>query len=305
MSVLNTIIQGISTLTDYANRNRYDHHQRSFSETFSSMHSTKLSSAGLVFKHFGKEVIPVLGDKHDISADELQLVYQRCYEGYVEGIDGIDNGISPYVLDGCSCSKGKVRRAYWLNGISSIVDRLNPLLEHETADDQFRKAVQVIGDDFKRIVYYLVHRWVPARHVVQSALGHCKQYDSKGRILVLHSAEPWRSHLFELEKEAGVRVEYVLFPETHSTHWMIQAVPVSEEAEFEDRRSFPEHWRGNRDEKLSELIGINGCIFVHNSGFIAGNMTFEGALDMARKALEEDSMENQCKKQKPNETKDQ
>ena len=34
--------------------NRYDHHQRGFTETFSPDHPIKLSSAGLVYKHFGQ-----------------------------------------------------------------------------------------------------------------------------------------------------------------------------------------------------------------------------------------------------------
>ena len=40
-----------------------------------------------------------------------------------------------------------------------------------------------------------------------------------------------------------------------------------------------------RDEELSELTGIPDCVFVHASGFIGGNKTYEGVLEMARKAL--------------------
>ncbi|CAJ0601975.1 unnamed protein product [Cylicocyclus nassatus] len=39
-------------------------------------------------------------------------------------------------------------------------------------------------------------------------------------------------------------------------------------------------------EELSNLCGIDGCIFVHVTGFIGGNKAFEGALAMAKKALE-------------------
>ena len=41
-----------------------------------------------------------------------------------------------------------------------------------------------------------------------------------------------------------------------------------------------------RDDALSELSGIDGCIFVHAAGFIGGNKTYDGALAMASKALE-------------------
>ena len=47
-----------------------------------------------------------------------------------------------------------------------------------------------------------------------------------------------------------------------------------------------EEWRGIRDEELTLLSGIPGCIFVHATGFIGGNQTKEGALEMARKTLQ-------------------
>ena len=36
---------------------RYDHHQRGFEEVFGHGFATKLSSAGLVYKHFGMELV--------------------------------------------------------------------------------------------------------------------------------------------------------------------------------------------------------------------------------------------------------
>lgn len=54
---------------------------------------------------------------------------------------------------------------------------------------------------------------------------------------------------------------------------------------FECRKFLPEPWRGVRDEALSKLTGIEGCIFVHANGFIGGNKTKEGALVMAAAAL--------------------
>lgn len=55
---------------------------------------------------------------------------------------------------------------------------------------------------------------------------------------------------------------------------------------FESRKPLPEVWRGVRDEKLSEVSGVEGGVFVHASGFIGGNKTYEGALRMAELALE-------------------
>ena len=36
---------------------RYDHHQRGFEEVFGHGFATKLSSAGLVYKHYGREIV--------------------------------------------------------------------------------------------------------------------------------------------------------------------------------------------------------------------------------------------------------
>ncbi len=94
--------------------------------------------------------------------------------------------------------------------------------------------------------------------------------------------------MFELEQELVVPVPvqpfYVVYPDETGGNWRVQAVPVSPES-FESRKALPESWRGVRDEELSRLSGIVGCIFVHASGFIGGNKTKEGALEMARKAM--------------------
>ncbi|TRY86559.1 hypothetical protein DNTS_018569 [Danionella cerebrum] len=50
--------------------------------------------------------------------------------------------------------------------------------------------------------------------------------------------------------------------------------------------SLLEEWRGLRDEALSSTSGIPGCIFVHAGGFIGGNQTRDGALEMARRTLQ-------------------
>jgi uncharacterized UPF0160 family protein len=57
-------------------------------------------------------------------------------------------------------------------------------------------------------------------------------------------------------------------------------VPASPES-FDSRKKLPTPWRGVRDDALSALIGVDGAIFVHASGFIGGHKTKDGALSMA------------------------
>lgn len=81
-------------------KHRYDHHQRGFEEVFSPNHKTKLSSAGLVYKHFGKQVIAqALQEKREKDDAKVEILYKKLYENFVEALDGIDNGIQQYEGD--------------------------------------------------------------------------------------------------------------------------------------------------------------------------------------------------------------
>ena len=55
---------------------------------------------------------------------------------------------------------------------------------------------------------------------------------------------------------------------------------------FTNRLGLLEPWRGLRDAELVARSGIDGCKFVHATGFIGGNATYAGALAMALKTIE-------------------
>ena len=86
-----------------------------------------------------------------------------------------------------------------------------------------------------------------------------------------------QEHLFQLEAEQGIAGDglplYIVYPDEASANWRIQAVPVSPDS-FVSRKALPEEWRGLRDDNLSKLTGIDGCIFVHASGFIGGKLSY-------------------------------
>lgn len=115
-----------------------------------------------------------------------------------------------------------------------------------------------------------------------------------------------QEHIFELENTLGVVGEalplYVIYPDETSGDWRVQAVPVSPDS-FESRKALPVAWRALRDDSLSLASGVEGCIFVHASGFIGGKTVWypilhwfshlmfpgtnakESALELARRAL--------------------
>lgn len=99
---------------------------------------------------------------------------------------------------------------------------------------------------------------------------------------------PWKSHIYELERELGCegRTQLVVYEDDRDGSWRVQAVNTTP-ASFDLRRALPEAWRGVRGAELSALSGIEGCVFVHAAGFIGGNKTEDGVMKMALAAVAE------------------
>ncbi|PVZ96828.1 hypothetical protein BB558_006739 [Smittium angustum] len=259
---------------------RYDHHQRSFNETFSSDFKTKLSSAGLIYKHYGTSAIQTIIP--DIEANNLEILYKKVYKSLIEGFDGVDNGISRYPSD--------IDPLYEENtSISSRVKHLNPSWEdpNPNYDEKFKLAIPLVGDLFMDTVKYYGLSWMPARQIVQDAFDSRYKVDPSGLILSLERFCPWESHLFEIEDSLNdpnmQKPLYVIFEDSNGS-CRVRAIS-KKLGSFENRKPLPEQWRGYRDDELSERSKIKDCIFVHATGFIGGNKTKEGAIEMARKSI--------------------
>lgn len=306
---------------------RYDHHQREFNTVFPE-HTTKLSSAGLVYMHYGKSILAHCTGL-SLDSPDLNLLFLKLYDDFVEAFDANDNGIAQY--DPNAIRKAGIEKKFQDKGfsIASVVNRFNyvhpsPLAAAKSSvstngatneggvsipdavdpakmsteqkqaeeDERFLKASQFVGQQFLSELMDKYHSWLPARGVVQQAFSDRIKYDQGGRIMVVpHRPEglPWSDHLYALERENKVegQVLYVLFAENgeSDSKWRIRAVSA-EAGSFENRKDLPNAWKGLRDEELSKVSGVNGGVFIHAGGFIGGNKTFDGALDMAKKALE-------------------
>jgi len=265
----------------------FDHHQRGFTEVFGHGFDTKLSSAGLVYKHFGQEVI-ANRTQLPLEDPKVNVLWLKMYKEFIEAIDAIDNGISQYPTD----IKAKYRSR---TDLSSRVGALNPWwnqsTDSQTVDGLFEKASLLTGQEFLGKLDYYANAWLPARDLLISSVATSKAvHDPTGKIIVFEQFLPWKEHLFELEADGSVpaiepnQAIYVVYPDETAGNWRVQAVPLSPES-FESRKALPEAWRGLRDEELSKASGIDGGIFIHASGFIGGNKTKEGALKIARAGL--------------------
>ncbi|XWW95856.1 hypothetical protein V2A60_003824 [Cordyceps javanica] len=306
-----------------AARHRYDHHQRGFAVTFPGR-PTKLSSAGLVFLHFGRAIIAqrlaaqqqqqqqqtetAAAGSADEDGAEVTLLHRKIYESFVEALDAHDNGVAVYDPAAVAAAGLTKRFSDGGFGLGAVVGRLNPNWNDPPAadadeaqrreDERFLAASRRIGEEFDREVDYYASAWLPARAVVAAAFARRAEHDADGRVLVLDGQSvPWKDHLYTLEQQAAEEgsssagagrspVLYVLYQEKPEpgAKWRIQCVPESKDS-FVSRKPLPEAWRGFRDAELDAIAGVEGCVFVHAAGFIGGNATFEGAKAMVAKAL--------------------
>lgn len=217
----------------------------------------------------------------EVSHAAVELIYQRVYDRFVEALDGIDNGISQYPTDIAPNYRAST-------DLSSRVGALNPRWNEpeDDLDQRFQKAVALTGSELVDAINYYWKTWYPARTIVEKALQTRHNIDSTGSIMVLEQFCPWKDHLYDLEAEQGLSenlVKYCLFQDS-SKQWRVQCVSVRPDA-FENRLSLPAPWRGKRDAELSTLSGIPDCVFVHANGFIGGNKSYDGALQMAKVSL--------------------
>nr|CRX79072.1 hypothetical protein ls5930a1_00094 [Leucosporidium scottii] len=220
---------------------RFDHHQRGFNEVFGGDFVTKLSSAGLVYKHFGQEILSTILSL-PITNSTIQTLYPKLYADFIEAFDGIDNGINAFP-DHKSTPLYRSR-----TDISSRVGHLNPRWNEESSDElldeRFKQASELAGKEFLERVDYTAKAWLPARDIVLAAVENRKQVHPSGKVLVFDSFSPWKEHLHILETELAIPEAelplYVLYAEGDPTgKWRVQAVPKSAES-FESRKALPE-----------------------------------------------------------------
>ncbi|XP_053693612.1 MYG1 protein [Sabethes cyaneus] len=272
-------------------KNRFDHHQASFQETLNSLRpeikvkrAIRLSSAGLIYTYFGEEVIRQVLTKNSVptpSDDLIRGVYRKLYDNMIAELDAIDNGVP--MFDG--------EPKYTINShLSGRVARFNPAWNEEASDadviKRFEQAKAYVGKEFVDSVLYYSVSWWPARDLVASAVKNRLNIHSSGAILELERFCPWKDHLYELEDEYNIvgLCKYVIYYNKEND-WRVICVPL-QPASFVCRKFLAAPWRGVRDEELATISGIEGSKFCHQTGFIGGNTTREGALRMAVASLE-------------------
>ena len=230
----------------------YDHHQAGGNGAREN--GVPYSSCGLVWRDFGRQLV---------SCDEA---WSFVDQELIAGIDATDNGSLPGI-------DYPVRPAT----ISNLISGFNPDWDStQSADEAFLEAVAFAQGILARAIASAESK-ARSKAIVDQAI-----VDSKDRIIILPQFAPWQEYVLMSEKAADAL--YVIFPSNRGGY-NVQAIPDAI-GSFGNRKPLPEAWRGVPANDLPAVCGVADANFCHKGGFIGGADSLEGAMEMARKAIE-------------------
>lgn len=240
---------------------RFDHHQRTFSETFSPKYSVKLSSSGLIFKYFHKQLLSLYGIEDTCGI--YNMVVDKIYSEFFLYADAIDNGQDIY---------GEIRP----RTMADLVGLFNTDIPDEGLENRgFYKALEIASIDLDNYMKR-IKIWINNYEHVEKKVG-----ETNGPILVLDKHYS-TDLILEIESQSGKDFKFMVFP--HRNAYRVIAIP-KRKGSFETKNPLKKEWRGLVNEELVKASGIKGCVFVHSSGFMGINSTFENALKMCEESL--------------------
>jgi len=250
---------------------RYDHHMK---DKPLREDGTPYSAAGLLWKDYGIAAIRnILTTPMDDAG--LTAIWQAIDHSLVLPIDLDDNGVA---------KMGKL-------SLADIVGACGPAwdtAELYGADEARAREGQGFANAAVAVASHLVNMIDRVRASLKAAsrvMAAYEQAEDK-RILVMDTGMPTEKVIFEKE----LPVVYVVSP-AGPQQWNVKAIPPKR-GDFGQRVSLPEAWGGLEKTALAEVSGVADAVFAHPARFICGAGSRDGAVTMARLALEIDAQLN-------------
>lgn len=224
------------------------------------------SAFGLLWRDFGIDYVAKFCPH--LEKKEQETLAKKVADEFILQIDAGDNGISLNEFNSP------------VTTISQVISSFMPLKHEErTVDEAFMEAVDFAHKYLKRLVIRF-GEYYESVHYIEEALKN--QPIEETHILILEESVKWKDLLVEYDPQE--HVWFVVFQDIAGTY-RVQTVPKEKDS-FEARVDLPESWGALREEELSRITGIEGCTFCHPNLFICGNLTQEGAIQMAKLAVE-------------------
>lgn len=234
--------------------NRFDHHQEGGAGKREN--GIPYASFGLIWKEYGERIA---GSKRAADTIEEKLVLT---------IDAGDNGIDTYQ------KANKQFKPYLLEG--ALISFLPTWQEKDMdIDGAFMNAV-ALGQVILKREIAKAKAFIDGETEVEKAYAAAEDK----RIIMLNNTYSWRDVLTRYPEPL-----FVIMNDGKQTTWAVSAIR-KDGVSFQSRKLFPESWAGKTGSVLAEVTGVHDANFCHNGRFIAVANSKEGALALAKMAVE-------------------
>jgi len=234
--------------------NKFDHHQPGGAGTRGN--EIPYSSFGLVWKKYEEKIC---GSKKSAEIIDNKLVAP---------IDADDNGFN-------LVEKKHEIFPYLVQDVLSIFKPTS--LENMDKDEQFKKALvwakEILNREIKR-----ANDQIEIAKIIQNFYKNAKDK----RLIIIDEPKVSRYEIWDALQD---------FPEplfavygVEENEWRVAAMRL-EPNSFRNRKDFPKNWAGLRDQEFQKVSGVSDVLFCHNSLFLAGAKSKEGAIKLAQLAL--------------------
>jgi uncharacterized UPF0160 family protein len=231
----------------------FDHHQQGGAGIREN--GIPYAAFGLVWKEYGARIC---------GSAEIAVIVENAL---VLSIDAGDNGVTTFE---------KIADKPFPYLIQSAFSSFMPTWKEDNAitDAHF---VQLVG----------VAQMILQREIVQACdyiegereLKKIYETAEDKRVLVFDRMYPWERVLIQCPEPL------LVVAARDGKKWKVETTLV-ELGSFERRMKLPAAWAGLRDEELQKVTGVSDATFCHNGRFIATAKTKEGALALAKLALD-------------------
>jgi len=230
-------------------KGRFDHHQRGGAGEHDN--GIQYASFGLVWKKYGEQIC----DQEIAKTIENKLVLP---------IDAIDNGVN------VSKNLREDVKEY------SVAREMIYPLRFSPDGKGFEHFIEIAKIILKSEINML-------RQITDQQKRVEKEIESQlePEILILNEDIYWDKVVTSHRK-----IKAAIYPEPDASWWCAEVARDDLTDYNSNRASFPESWRGLRDEALVNISGVPEAVFCHRAGFFAVAKTKEAALEMARCALQ-------------------
>jgi uncharacterized UPF0160 family protein len=233
-----------------AKKGRFDHHQPGGAGEREN--GIPYASFGLVWREFGERLAG--------STEAAQIMDQKlCMP-----IDALDNGVEIYT--------------YHFDGVKEYT--LRDYIYAKSGDPETPEGMDKAFTDMLAVAQDAIRREIDLTKVLVKDLNEVRRiYDASldKRIIMIPEQIAWKQALIPTEAQ-------FVISERLDGKWGTRAVPAKI-GSFEVKKQFPDMWAGKKDEELTAASGVQDAVFCHSKHWLCVAKSKEGALELARKAL--------------------